>query len=62
MGGDAIVYHAVATAGTITFRELDLVRGFMRGTVSLTLQGARGTSRLEKGTFEAPMWRRTDQR
>ncbi|WP_420129338.1 hypothetical protein [Longimicrobium sp.] len=62
VGGDVLTYRAVATAGTITFQELDRVRGVMRGTVSLTLQGPRGTSRLEEGTFEAGPWRRTNQR
>ena len=62
VGGDVLVYRAEVTAGTIAFQELDLGRGVMRGTLSLTIQGARGTSRLEEGTFEAPMWRRPNER
>jgi hypothetical protein len=62
VGGDVLVYSAEVTAGTIAFQELDLVRGVMRGTLSLTITGARGTSRLEEGTFEAHVWRGPNQR
>lgn len=60
VGGDVLVYSAEVTAGTIVFQELgDRV---LRGTLSLTIQGARGTSRLEEGTFEAHMWRGPNDR
>lgn len=62
LGGDVLVYRAEVTAGTISFQELDLTHGVVRGTLSLTIQGTRGTSRLEAGTFEAHMWRRPNQR
>jgi hypothetical protein len=62
VGGDVLVYRAEVTAGTISFQQLDLTRGVMRGTLSLTIQGARGTSRLEEGTFEAHSWRGPNER
>lgn len=62
VGGDVLAYRAEVTAGTIAFQEFAPLRGVMRGTLSLTLQGARGTSRLEGGTFEAHLWRGPNER
>lgn len=52
VGGDVVVYHASATSGTIHFTKLDRAAGTARGTVELTLEGPRGTSRFEMGEFD----------
>jgi hypothetical protein len=53
VGGDVAVYHAAATSGTIAFTRLDRTTGRAAGTVELTLQGPRGTSRFIRGEFDA---------
>lgn len=62
VGGDVVEYHATATSGTISFTELDRANGRAVGTVELTLQGPRGTTRFVRGEFDAraiapvPQW------
>lgn len=53
VGGDVATYHATATSGTIQFSEFDRATGRAVGTVELTLQGPRGTSRFVRGEFDA---------
>lgn len=53
VGGDVAVYRATATSGSIHFSELDRSTGRASGTVELTLQGPRGTSRFVQGQFDA---------
>jgi hypothetical protein len=53
LGRDVVVYTAGATEGTIQLRESTLDRDNLSGTVELTLQGPRGTSRFTQGEFEA---------
>lgn len=53
VGGDIVHYHATATSGTISFTELDRAAGRAVGTVELTLQGPRGTTRFVRGEFDA---------
>ncbi|HEX2207146.1 MAG TPA: hypothetical protein VHG93_05650 [Longimicrobium sp.] len=61
-GGDVIGYHAAVTSGTVSIEHIDRASGAVTGTVSLTLQGPRGTSRLEQGRFQAVSWRQPGQR
>lgn len=53
VGGDIVVYSAVATAGSIALRESTREPAHLAGTVELTLQGSRGTSRFADGEFDA---------
>jgi hypothetical protein len=53
VGGDVLAYSAVATSGTIALRESSIDPELLSGTVELTLQGPRGTSRFTQGEFEA---------
>lgn len=46
-------YAEGATAGTISFTELNRSTGRAVGTVRLTLQGGRGITQLEDGEFDA---------
>ena len=62
VGGDVVEYHADVTAGTIDIDHIDRTTGEIRGTLSLTIQGTRGTSRLEQGQFTAVSWRRPNER
>lgn len=62
VGGDVLQYRATAISGTISFTELDRAAGRAVGTVELTLQGPRGTTRFIGGEFDArpitpvPQW------
>jgi hypothetical protein len=60
VGGDVLSYRAEVTAGTIVI--VDPGDRVLRGSLSLTIEGARGTSRLEQGTFVAPLWRGPNDR
>lgn len=51
------LYVASASAGTIAFTELNRRTGRAAGTVQLTLQGGRGTTRVENGEFDAYYWK-----
>jgi hypothetical protein len=53
VGGDVAVYHATAASGTVAFSEFNRETGRAVGTVELTLQGPRGTSRFVRGQFDA---------
>jgi hypothetical protein len=55
VGGDVLVYTAVAIAGTIALRQSASDPELLSGTFDLTLQGSRGTSRFTRGEFEAEM-------
>lgn len=62
VGGDVIVYDAAVTAGTLDVEQFDRASGTLRGTLSLTIQGTRGTSRLEQGQLMAVGWRLPNER
>lgn len=62
VGGDVVSYDAPVTAGTLDVQEFDRATGALRGTLSLTIQGTRGTSRLEQGQLTAVSWRQPGQR
>jgi hypothetical protein len=53
LGDDIVQYHATATSGTISFTKFDRAAGRAVGTVELTLQGPRGTTRFVRGEFDA---------
>jgi hypothetical protein len=53
LGGDGIIYRALAQSGTIRFSRLDRQNQHAAGTVELTLQGERGTLRFIRGEFDA---------
>lgn len=53
VGGDVVAYSAVATSGTLVLRNSTIDPQNLAGTVELTLQGSRGTTRFTQGEFEA---------
>lgn len=53
LGGDVATYRATARSGIIQLTEVDRGSGHARGTVEVTLEGERGTSRFVRGEFEA---------
>lgn len=52
LGGDVATYRAAAESGSIRFTEMDRASGHAKGTVEVTLEGERGTSRFVRGEFE----------
>jgi hypothetical protein len=62
VGGDVVEYRADVTAGTIDIDHIDRITGEIRGTLSLTIQGTRGTSVLEQGQLMAVGWREPTER
>lgn len=56
VGGDLILYHADITGGTVAVEHFDRATGELRGTLSFTIQGTRGTARFEQGELRAVRW------
>lgn len=53
IGGDVLSYSAPATEGTVTLQQFSPAGGSVRGSVSLTVKGSRGTWAFTSGQFEA---------
>jgi hypothetical protein len=53
VGGDVVTYSAAVTQGTVTFTENGPASTHARGSIQLTISGARGVWQFS-GQFEAP--------